>query len=77
MHEQWALFAEALASSDPEDAEMGRPDVQGCKPDAHWTITPSIDVADFASLSVMPSLDGSRGGNWHGCITAGAIVGGI
>lgn len=34
-------------------------------------------AADFATLTCMPSLDGSAGGNWHGHITNGDIVGGI
>ncbi len=48
--------------------------VQGCKPECAWQITPSIDQADFDTLSVTPSLDGSAGGLWHGFITQGAIV---
>ena len=31
---------------------------------------------DFATLTVTPSLDASRSGNWHGHITGGQIVGG-
>jgi hypothetical protein len=72
--EQWALFSAALGTPDESDP---RHDVQGCKPEAHWTITPDIAVADFASLSVQPSLDGSAGGNWHGHIINGEIVGGL
>jgi hypothetical protein len=57
--EQWELF---------EDD-----DVQGCNPDAKWEIVGGIDNADFATMTVMPSLDGSAGGLWHGFITNGEI----
>lgn len=57
--EQWDIF---------EDD-----DVQGCTPGTHWTIADGIDNADFASLSVTPSIDGSAGGLWHGFITTGEI----
>lgn len=75
--EQRALFAETLEPGDHDDSEYGRPDVQGCSEGTHWTIVGGIDQADFASISVTPSLDGSAGGNWHGFITNGEIVGGI
>lgn len=74
--EQWALFAEALGG-DEDDRECGRPDVQGCSQGTRWSFTPPIAVADFANLTITPSLDGSAGGNWHGFITAGDIVGGL
>lgn len=61
--EQWDLFGEL--------------DVQGCRPDCSWTIAGGIEAADFATMTVTPSLDGSKGGLWHGFITAGAIVGGL
>lgn len=73
--EQWELFRQTLGVTNSEDSP--RPDVQGCREGTHWTITPSIEMADFASLSVTPSLDGSAGGNWHGFITNGQIVGGL
>lgn len=47
--------------------------VQLCKNECAWTITGD----DFGSLSVMPSLDGSAGGLWHGFVTNGEIVGGL
>ena len=34
-----------------------------------WTIT----GADFASLTVSPSIDASKSGHWHGIITKGDI----
>jgi hypothetical protein len=73
--EQYRLF-HAVLGGDDDDRDYGRSDVQACEPKARWTITPAIAVADFASLSVKPSLDGSKGGNWHGFITNGQIVGG-
>jgi hypothetical protein len=51
--------------------------VQGCNPEKRWTIAGGIDTADFATMTVTPSLDGSPGGLWHGHITAGEIKGGI
>jgi len=68
--EQWALFAEALKGDD-EDREFGRHDVQGSREGTHWSIE-----GEFENLTVRPSIDGSPGGNWHGFITNGEIVGG-
>lgn len=65
--EQWDLF----------ETHHGDAGVQGCEPDAHWTIAGGIDAADFATISVTPSLDGSKGGLWHGYITKGEIIGGV
>lgn len=47
--------------------------VQPCNPQAHWQIAGGIDAADFLTISVTPSLDGSPGGLWHGHITRGDI----
>ena len=74
--EQWALFAD-LFHLDDEDRTDGSPDVQGCKEGTRWTIEGGIEAADFATLTVKPSLDGSPGGLWHGFITNGEIVGGL
>lgn len=74
--EQWALFAE-MFKGDEDDREFGRADVQGCKEGTKWAIAGGIEDADFATLTVTPSLDGSAGGNWHGHITNGEIVGGL
>lgn len=68
--EQWAMFRAELG-----DGENG--DIQGCTEGCHWTVAGGMETADFATLTVTPSLDGSRGGNWHGFITAGEIVGGL
>jgi hypothetical protein len=66
--EQWRLFEEAHG----EEFQ-----VQGCRSDFAWTVVDGIAAADFATISVTPSLDGSAGGLWHGYITRGEIVGGI
>jgi hypothetical protein len=50
---------------------------QSCNPDCQWTVAGGIESASFETISVTPSLDGSAGGNWHGFITDGQIVGGI
>lgn len=52
-------------------------DWQSCNPDCQWVVDGGIANASFETISVTPSLDGSKGGNWHGHITAGEIVGGI
>jgi len=56
-----------------------RAHVQQCNPDCGWTPAPPLTVESltFENMSVTPSLDGSAGGNWHGFITNGAIVGGL
>lgn len=51
--------------------------VQPCRQDFAWAIVGGIENADFPTMSVTPSLDGSAGGLWHGHITNGEIVGGI
>lgn len=56
---------------------FGDDDVQPCSPKCAWHITGGIDNADFATITLTPSIDGSRGGLWHGHITNGDIVGGI
>ena len=61
---QWRLFEEMYG-----ELYM----VQGCKPTIGWVIEGGIAAADFATMSVTPSLDGSQGGLWHGHITKGEI----
>ena len=51
--------------------------VQPCNPAGSWAVAGGIDKADFLTMTVRPSLDGSAGGLWHGFITNGQIVGGI
>ena len=47
-------------------------DIQLCDKNCAWSIT-----GEFENLTVTPSLDGSAGGNWHGFITDGNIIGGL
>lgn len=68
--EQWALIDAAIG--DDETVIY-----QACDPNCAWSCSPAADVATFEDISVTPSLDGSKGGNWHGFVTNGAIVGGI
>src|SRR5947209_4318799 len=51
--------------------------MQGCTYGCNWQIAGGIESAEFATMTVTPSLDGSKGGLWHGFITNGEIVGGI
>jgi hypothetical protein len=62
----------AAAFGEPD--QCPRRDVQPCNPDAHWQVAGGLEAADFATLTVTPSLDGSAAGNWHGFITNGEIV---
>lgn len=57
----------------PEAREWFQP----CNPDHLWSIAGGIENASFDLVSVTPSLDGSKGGLWHGHITNGQIVGGL
>lgn len=66
--EQWKLHEAAHG----EDAL-----VQGCRSDFAWTIAGGIENANFETMTVTPSIDGSDGGEWHGYITNGEIVGGL
>lgn len=50
---------------------------QSCNPEHQWTVEGGIANASFETISVTPSLDGSAGGNWHGYVTNGEIVGGV
>jgi hypothetical protein len=70
--EQEKMIAAAMADQADEDGEFF--DFQACESDCGWTAHGELD---FATLTVTPSLDGSKGGLWHGFITDGQIVGGI
>jgi hypothetical protein len=50
--------------------------VQHARPDFAWTHPSHADLeqADFDTLTVHPSVDGSAGGLWHGWIKDGQIV---
>jgi hypothetical protein len=69
--DQWRLFAETHGAEAGDD-DFPRHMIQGCTPGARWTIS-----GEFENLTVTPSIDGSAGGNWHGFITNGEIVGGL
>jgi hypothetical protein len=74
--EQWALYRAAF----PEDYRNAKGFalmVQGMRPTSHWQIAGGIEAANFETMTVTPSLDGSPAGNWHGFITNGEIVGGL
>jgi hypothetical protein len=68
--EQWDIVETALG----EDREGH---VQFCRPDFGWSCSPSPEQATFENITITPSIDGSAGGNWHGFITNGDIVGGL
>ncbi len=69
--QQWDLF-ETQA-----DSHKFRQVIQGCDEDTAWISSVPLDQAQFETMTITPSLDGSKGGNWHGHITNGEIVGGI
>lgn len=82
--DQLRLFA-AIYGAD-EDGEPAGVVVQMCTVGTHWKITSGpiesfrpedIETASFDTLNVHPSLNGEAGGNWHGFITNGEIVGGL
>jgi hypothetical protein len=58
--EQWEL---AKAANDGDSA------LQAAGPGVAWSI-----AGEFENLTVTPSVDGSRGGLWHGFITNGEII---
>lgn len=62
-----------VEASCPDAAEWW----QGCNPNHQWTVVGGIENASFETISVTPSIDGSAGGNWHGFVTNGQIVGGL
>lgn len=68
-----SISAQVDLFDEAHDDEM----VQPCNSKQHWQIAGGIDTADFETMTVTPSLDGSAGGLWHGFITNGEIVGGI
>lgn len=81
-HKGWwaSCFFEPTPSEVQDDlisAQVGEDAIwQSCNPASGWSCSPPADQADFATLSITPSLDG--GPNlWHGHITNGQIVGGI
>lgn len=74
--EQWRLFV-LLHGAEDDDDDWPRDLIQGCTPGTKWSFAGGIENADFATLTVVPSIDGSAGGLWHGHIQNGLIVGGL
>jgi hypothetical protein len=72
-----SCFAVSGISIDEQLDLFGDYNTQGCNSECAWTIEGGINNADFDSITVTPSLDGSAGGLWHGLITNGEIVGGL
>lgn len=54
-----------------DDGEAWAPEVVPCNPVQQWQI---VSGSTFDDLSIMPSLDASASGHWHGHITGGEIV---
>lgn len=73
IHWRQSCFVIALPMRAQWDLLDDEPNVQFCNQLASWTIEGGIDAADFATLTVKPSIDGSAGGLWHGFITNGEI----
>jgi hypothetical protein len=65
------------ADEDSRDRHLARQRVQPCNPASKWDVIGGIALANFETISVTPSLDGSAAGLWHGHITNGEIVGGL
>lgn len=63
--DQWKLIKAANGNDE---------NIQACSPGTQWTIAGGIENASFDTLTVTPSLDGSRGGLWHGFIRNGEMV---
>lgn len=72
--EQYKLWGAARPGSLDEDGYPNDTNVVFCKPEMGWRI---VCGSTFEDISIMPSLDASASGNWHGHITNGEIVGGI
>lgn len=63
LSDQWELADEKA----PKDIPRNR--IVPCKADISW----KFQGNDFNTLTVTPSIDGSKSGNWHGFITNGEI----
>lgn len=55
----------------------GSVNVQTADPKMAWTCIPQPLIAGFDNMTIVPSIDGSRAGLWHGHITNGMVVGGV
>jgi hypothetical protein len=72
-HWRQSCFAVATSSDEQFDL-LGEAPVQHCNPACAWVIVGGIENANFETMTVTPSLDGSAGGLWHGFITNGEIA---
>lgn len=72
--EQYHLWGAVRPGGLDEDGYPNDTYVVFCNPECGWAITGG---STFDDISIMPSLDASASGNWHGHITAGEIVGGL
>ena len=61
----------SLVGNMQDDDEPDLSHIQLCDEDCGWTCSPPVAEATFENISIQPSLDGSKGGNWHGFITNG------
>lgn len=68
--EQCPIVWAAMADKADEDHEFGM--WQPCAQIA-WQCAGGAENASFETLSISPSIDGSKGGFWHGFITNGEI----
>lgn len=82
INQKWrqSCFVQPMKISDQMElfeSVHGEEGVQPCKKSFAWSVEGGIANADFGTISVTPSLNGSDGGLWHGFITKGEIVGGV
>lgn len=75
LHDQEPAVCRAMADLAGEDGEFDW--WQPCNQAEGWKVQGGIASATFETMTVTPSLDGSKGGLWHGHITGGQIVGGL
>jgi hypothetical protein len=74
---EWRFAGDSQAGIVRDSAPSVGSKYQLCNPTCAWSVQGGIEGATFESLTVTPSLDGSKGGLWHGFITNGEICGGI
>ncbi len=72
MHEQMRAWSRATGHPLDEDGWPDGPEgarVSFCHPNAQWQAT-----GDLNDLTIMPSIDASAAGHWHGFIRAGMMT---
>ena len=75
--DMWLTCKRVVMSSDEqyalvENSKYEEHNVVPCNPASTWKFVGN----DFNTMSVTPSLNADKSGNWHGYITKGEIVGG-